>query len=112
MKGLAAMTLRPHASVLATLFAASIAVAQTAPDTKTKTTVTTTTTTAAPVGAPLDPREEAADAGRILNEFSVLPPISESRAVEGLLHKRVDFVDWTDKTFDDVMDWLREQGGG
>jgi hypothetical protein len=29
-----------------------------------------------------------------------------------MLRKRVDNIDWTDKTFDDVLDWLREQGEG
>ena len=38
------------------------------------------------------------------------PLPAASTAAEQLLRKRVESIDWTDKTFEEVLDWLREQG--
>jgi len=39
------------------------------------------------------------------------PPVSSSPAAE-LLFKRIESIDWTDRTFEDVLNWLREEGDG
>ncbi len=41
---------------------------------------------------------------------ATMPASASSRASESLLRKRVDSIDWTDKTFEEVLDWLRDQG--
>ena len=43
---------------------------------------------------------------------ATIPALPSSRAAESLLRKRVDAIDWTDKTFEDVLDWLRDTGDG
>ena len=43
---------------------------------------------------------------------ATIPAAVSSRAAETLLRKRVDTIDWTDKTFEDVLDWLRDNGEG
>lgn len=41
-----------------------------------------------------------------------IPAAVSSRAVETLLRKRVDAIDWRDKPFEDVLAWLRDNGEG
>lgn len=51
--------------------------------------------------------------GGVLTEFSgaTLARPTPANAVELLLKKRVDSVDWVENTLEEVLDWLREQGG-
>lgn len=37
---------------------------------------------------------------------------SSAQAVEDMLHRRVESVDWRDKTFEEVLDWLKDQSEG
>ncbi|MFH1108752.1 MAG: hypothetical protein V1790_06115 [Planctomycetota bacterium] len=43
---------------------------------------------------------------------ATIPGPGSSRAVETLLRKRVDAIDWRDKPFEDVLAWLRDNGEG
>ncbi|MBI1825504.1 MAG: hypothetical protein HY287_10115 [Planctomycetes bacterium] len=97
---------------MATLFAASIVFGQTPEQPKAKSPLAAATTEKTTEKTTINTREEAADAAKLLSQYEVLPPASDSRVVETMLRKRVDNIDWTDKTFDDVLDWLREQGEG
>lgn len=59
------------------------------------------------------PAEPAASttAPKAVEPSSVTARIS-ARAAEFLLARRVDSVDWTDKTLEEVLDWLRDQSDG
>jgi hypothetical protein len=43
---------------------------------------------------------------------ATIPAAVSSRAAETLLRKRVDDINWRDKTFEDVLAWLRDNGEG
>lgn len=43
-------------------------------------------------------------------ELSSVVNRAASQAAENLLNKRVDSIDWREKTFEEVLDWLRDQG--
>jgi len=43
-------------------------------------------------------------------ELSSVAARAAARAAEDLLNRRVDSVDWREKTFEEVLDWLRDQG--
>jgi uncharacterized membrane protein YgcG len=45
-------------------------------------------------------------------DVSGVPARVSSRAAENLLRKRVESVDWTDKPFEEVLEWLKENGEG
>jgi len=40
------------------------------------------------------------------------PPRASANAVARLLNKRVPSVDWNDTTFEEILDWVRDQGDG
>ena len=93
------MTARWHTLILGATLTLSPALAQTAEETTASTTTTTT-------------KETPGDAARMMRDFEILPAPSESFAVQALLRRRVDSIDWTDKPFEEVLDWVREQGEG
>ncbi len=47
---------------------------------------------------------------KVTTAEATMPTEASSRAAETLLRKRVDSIDWKDKTFEEVLDWLRDQG--
>lgn len=61
---------------------------------------------------PVTAKEESIDAQRMLRDFDVLPAPTESLATEALLQRRVENIEWTDKPFEEILDWIREQGEG
>lgn len=50
------------------------------------------------------------DQFRVTISEATIPSVASSRAAESLLRKRVDSVNWSDKPFEDVLDWLRDEG--
>lgn len=58
---------------------------------------------------PPRPADETEQTKATTSEATIPAPPS-SRAAESLLRKRVEAVDWTDKTFEEVLDWLRDSG--
>jgi len=54
--------------------------------------------------------EGEAEQLRVTTSEATIPAPPSSRAAESLLRKRVDAIDWRDKTFEEVLDWLRDQG--
>ncbi len=58
------------------------------------------------------PAAESEEATPPKGAGEALPARASSRASEDLLRKRVDHIDWQDKTFEDVLQWLREEGEG
>lgn len=45
-------------------------------------------------------------------EVSSVTARASAQAVEDMLHRRVESVDWRDKTFEEVLDWLKDQSDG
>jgi hypothetical protein len=45
-------------------------------------------------------------------EISSVTSRDSSLAAEDMLHRRVESVDWRDKTFEEVLDWLKDQSEG
>lgn len=57
------------------------------------------------------PESDLPVAGRPPSFVPPAPPVSSNPAAE-LLFKRVDSIDWTDRTFEDVIRWLRDESNG
>ncbi len=55
---------------------------------------------------------EETEQSTVTTSESAIPVPPSSRATESLLRKRVEAIDWTDKTFEEVLDWLRDSGDG
>ncbi len=51
-----------------------------------------------------------ADRANGTTEAAPIPARVSARAAEELLRKRVDSIDWIDKPFEEVIEWLRENG--
>lgn len=45
-------------------------------------------------------------------EISSVAARGASQAAEDMLHRRIESVDWRDKTFEEVLDWLKDQSEG
>lgn len=58
---------------------------------------------------PTKPTDET-EQTKVTTSEATTPAPPSSRAAESLLRKRVDSIDWKDKTFEEVLDWLRDQG--
>ena len=60
---------------------------------------------------PAKPADET-EQTKVTTSEATIPAPPSSRAAESLLRKRVDAVNWTDKPFEEVLDWLRDIGEG
>jgi len=47
---------------------------------------------------------------KVTTAEATIPVPPSARAAESLLRKRVETIDWKDKPFEEVLDWLRDQG--
>jgi hypothetical protein len=59
-----------------------------------------------------DRTDEKTESTVVISELMTRTAPPSSEAASDLLRRRVESVDWTDKTFEEILDWLRDQGEG